>query len=170
MTQSSKPRAFWRCAGGLLPREKLRAEAEEAVRLQIEQAKPLRPRTILLFGSYATGNFTQGSDIDLCVIADGMPEDELARRTLPDLQRVPKVRVIGFGPEEFLEYLKDLRFLAFDIVADGVVAYDDGLYGKIRETYEEMIRKHGITRLRHGWSASRRSLSGSKSSNVAFRA
>jgi len=140
-----------------LPREKLKAEAEEAVRLYVEQAKPLQPRTIILFGSYARGNLTEGSDIDLCVIAGKMPEDELARRTLPDLPSVPKVRAIGFAPEEFLEYLKDLRFLAFDIVADGIVVYDDGLYQKIRETYHEMIRKHGISRLEHGWSASRQS-------------
>lgn len=138
-----------------LPREKLRAEAEEAVRVFVEQARPLQPRAIILFGSYATGNFTEESDIDLCLVADKMPEEELARRTLPHLHRPPKVRVIGFEPEEFLQYLRGLRFLAFDIVADGIVVYDDGLYEKLQETYHEAIKSHGITRLRHGWRISK---------------
>jgi hypothetical protein len=47
--------------------------------------------------------------------------------------------------------VRGLRFLAFDIVADGIVIYDDGLYGKIRETYREAIKAHGVTRLRNGW-------------------
>jgi len=138
-----------------LPREKLRAEAEEAVRVFIEQARPLHPRVVILFGSYATGNFTDKSDIDLCLVADKMPKEELARRTLPDLRAPPRVRVIGFEAEEFLQYLRGLRFLAFDIVADGVIVYDDGLYEKIQETYHETINSHGITRLRQGWRISK---------------
>lgn len=139
----------------MLPREKLRAEAEEAARVFLEQAKPFQPRAAILFGSYARGNFTEGSDIDLCLIADKMPEEELARRTLPDLPRPPKVRAIGFEPEEFLRYLRGLRFLALDIVADGIVIYDDGLCRKIQETYHEVIKRHGVTRLRNGWRISK---------------
>ena len=138
----------------MLPRERLRAEAEELIRLFVEHAKPYKPRTIILFGSYARGNFTESSDIDLCLIAENMPKDELTRRTMPDMPRVPKVRVIGFSPEEFIEYLKGTRFLAFDIVADGIVIYDDDLYRKLRETYDEVVEKHGISRLRHGWKTS----------------
>ena len=139
----------------MLPKEKLRAEAKEAVRLFIQEARSLRPRAVILFGSYASGNFTERSDIDLCLIADKMPEEEFARRTLPDLPTPPKVRVIGFEPEEFLQYLRGLRFLAFDIVADGIVVYDDGLYEEVWETYSEAIKSHGITRLRQGWKISK---------------
>jgi len=139
----------------MLPREKLRAEAEKAARVFVEQAKPLQPRAVILFGSYARGDFTEASDIDLCLIADKMPEEELARRALPDLPRPPKVRAIGFGPEEFLRHIRGLRTLAFDIVADGVVIYDDGLYRRIWETYHEVIKRHGVTRLRNGWRISK---------------
>jgi len=48
-----------------------------------------------------------------------------------------------------------MRFLAFDIVADGIVIYDDGLYRKIRETFEEVVKTRGISRLRHGWKTSK---------------
>jgi predicted nucleotidyltransferase len=139
----------------LLPREKLKAQAEEKARVFLEQAKPFQPRVLILFGSFARGNFTEASDIDLCLIADKMPEEELARRTLTDLPRPAKVTAIGFQPDEFLLYLRGLRFLAFDIVADGIVIYDDGLYGKIQETYREVIKRHGVTRLRNGWRISK---------------
>jgi hypothetical protein len=138
-----------------LPREKLKAEAEEEARVFLEKAKPFKPRALILFGSFARGNFTEASDIDLCLIADKMPEDELARRTLPDLPRPAKVRAIGFEPDEFLRYLRGLRFLAFDIVADGIIIYDDALYGKIQETYHEVIKRHGVTRLKNGWRISK---------------
>jgi predicted nucleotidyltransferase len=139
----------------LLPREELKAEAEEEARVFLKQAKPLQPRALILFGSFVRGNFTEASDIDLCLIADKMPGEELARRTLPDLPRPAKVRPIGFEPDEFLRYLRGLRFLAFDIVADGIIIYDDGLYGKIQETYQEVIKRHGVTRLRNGWKISK---------------
>jgi len=135
----------------LLPRERLKAEAEKSIRQLVEYAKPLQPRTIILFGSYARGDFTESSDIDLCVIADNMPKEELTRRALPDLPSIPKVTVIGFLPEEFFEYIRTIRFLAFDIIADGLIVYDDGLYREIREAFNDAIRTYGICRYRHGW-------------------
>ena len=138
----------------MLPRERLKAEAEKSIRLLMEQAKHLQPRTIILFGSYARGDFTESSDIDLCIIADNMPKEELARRTLPDMPGIPKVTIIGFLPEEFLKYIRTIRFLAFDIIADGIIIYDDGLYKKIREAFNDVIRTHGICRQRHGWKIS----------------
>ncbi len=116
-----------------MPRERLKAELQEATRLFVEYAKPFQPKAIILFGSYARGDFTESSDIDLCLIAERMPEDEQSRRFLPEMPRIPKVRAIGFSPEEFLAYLRELRFLVFDMVADGIAIYDDGIYKKIRE-------------------------------------
>jgi hypothetical protein len=148
---SDRRRGFWRHADELLPKERLKAEAKEAARKLVGLARELRPSVIILFGSYAKGNFTETSDIDICLIADKMPTDELTRRTLPGLEKPCKVRVIGFQTEEFFDYLRTLRFLAFDIVADGVVIYDNGVFGKIRSTYEHVIKAHGIVRLEHGW-------------------
>jgi len=132
----------------------LKAEADKSIRLLVEYSKPFQPRTIILFGSYARGDFTESSDIDLCLIADKMPKEELPRRTLPDMPKIPKLKVIGFLPEEFLEYIRTIRFLAFDIVADGIIIYDDGLYRKIREAFDDVIRTYGICRQRHGWKIS----------------
>ncbi len=35
-----------------------------------------------MFGSYARGNYSHGSDIDLAIIADGLPQDHAKRYAL----------------------------------------------------------------------------------------
>lgn len=135
----------------MLPREWLRKEAEGLLKSFLEEAQPLAPRCVMLFGSYAKGNFTEGSDIDVCVIAENLPRDELARRCLTGLYSTPKVRAIGFYPDEFLQYLRGLRFLAYDIVADGVLIHDDGFFSEVERVYSNCLREHGIMREKKGW-------------------
>jgi len=135
----------------LLPRERLLEEARRLLRSFLEEVKPLSPRCVILFGSYAKGNFTENSDIDVCVIAENLSRDELARRCLTRLYSTRRVRAIGFYPEEFLEYLRGLRFLAYDVVADGVLIYDDGFFSETKGVYSDCIRRHGIIREEKGW-------------------
>ncbi len=44
-----------------------------------------------------------------------------------------------------------LRFLAYDIVADGVPLYDNGFFYEIKRVYSDCLRKHGILREKKGW-------------------
>jgi len=134
-----------------LPRERLRKEAEKLLKSFLEEVQPLVPKCVILFGSYARGDFTEGSDIDVCLIAENLPRDELARRCLTGLYSTPKIRAIGFYPKEFLQYLMGLRFLAYDIVADGVPLYDDGFFSEIKRVYSDCLREHGIVREEKGW-------------------
>lgn len=79
----------------------------------------------------------------------------MPRRTLSDLPRLPKTVTVGFYPDEFLQYLRNRRGLALDIVADGEVVFDNGLYQKILDTYEEVTKAYGIVRLKQGWKISK---------------
>jgi len=135
----------------LFPRGRLRKEAEELLKSFLEEVQPLVPKCIIRFGSYARGDFTEGSDIDICVIAENLPRDELARRCLTGFYSTPKIRAIGFYPEEFLQYLMGLRFFAYDIVADGAPIYDNGFFPEIKRVYSDCLRKHGIIREKKGW-------------------
>jgi len=135
----------------LLPRERLRKEADKLLKSFLEEIQPLAPKCVVLFGSYARGDFTEGSDIDVCVIAENLPRDELARRCLTGLYSTPNIRAIGFHPEEFLQYLTGLRFLSYDIMADGVVLYDSGFFSEMKRVYGCCLRKHGIVREKKGW-------------------
>lgn len=130
---------------------RLRKEAEELLKSFLEEVQPLAPRCIILFGSYAKGNFTESSDIDVCVIAENLPQNELARRCLTGLYSTPKIKAIGFHPKEFLRYLKGLRFLAYDIVSDGIPLYNDGFFSKVKHFYSDCLRKHGIVKEAKGW-------------------
>lgn len=135
----------------MLPRDRLKKEADRLLKSFLEEVQPLTPRCVMLFGSYAKGNFTEGSDIDVCVIAEKLSGDELARRCLTGLYSTPNVRAIGFYPDEFLRYLRGLRFLAYDVVADSVLIYDDGFSSEIERVYSDCLREHGIIREKKGW-------------------
>jgi len=135
----------------LLPRQRLREEAENLLKSFLKEVEPLAPRCIMLYGSYARGDFTENSDIDVCVIADNLPKDELERRCLKGLYATRKIRAIGFHPEEFLQYIRGLRFLAYDIAADGVPIYGKGFHSEIRRLYDECLKKHNIQRDEKGW-------------------
>ncbi|MEM2935722.1 MAG: nucleotidyltransferase domain-containing protein [Candidatus Bathyarchaeia archaeon] len=134
-----------------MPRERLRKETEGLLKSFLEEVKSLAPKCVILFGSYARGDFTEGSDIDLCVIAENLPKNELARRCLTGLYSTPKIRAIGFYPEEFLKYLTGLRFLAYDIVAEGKPIYDNGFFSEIKRVYSDCLKKYGISREEKGW-------------------
>lgn len=66
----------------------------ETIKYQIvERLKPLEPKKIILFGSYAYGEPDENSDIDLFLIKDGLEAAELRncklefQKRLFDLQK-----------------------------------------------------------------------------------
>ncbi|MEK7274232.1 MAG: nucleotidyltransferase domain-containing protein, partial [Candidatus Desantisbacteria bacterium] len=65
----------------------------------------LNVKKVILFGSYARGNYTNNSDIDVCIIAENISNNYLAM-----LQIAPKVididvrmEPVVFSNEEFSE-------------------------------------------------------------------
>ena len=96
----------------------------------IERLKPLKPDKIILFGSYAYGNPTEDSDIDLFLIKNDLSLDELdryeikARKYIRDL--IYKYQ-IGFDILSApLDYIKkrDDYFYKVDILEKGRVLYE----------------------------------------------
>ncbi len=96
---------------------------EKAVELLRAAANP---RKIILFGSYATGEVDDDSDIDLLVVEDGAP-DVMAemvrlRRTLSPLRIPADVVVVS---QDYYEYWLDTPGnLMFEIALDGKVLYE----------------------------------------------
>ena len=93
----------------------------------VERLKPLQPERIILFGSYALGNATEDSDIDLLLVRGDNAEIDnyhlAARKKLRDL--IYKYR-IGFdvltASQEFLDSREDF-FYKVDILTNGKVIY-----------------------------------------------
>ena len=143
----------------MLPKKRLKLEAERLIERFLSEINQLGPKCVILFGSYARGNFTEGSDIDLCVIAERLPEDELRRRTLVGFYNTPKIAAIGFYPQEFINFLKKRRCFVYDIISDGVVVYDEkrgeacasGFFEEVKSVYERCISEFQMMKEANGW-------------------
>lgn len=84
----------------------------------------LNPHAVILFGSFATGNINEGSDIDILIIAD-FKEDFLSRiKTLMELNTfgIP-IEPIGYTLEEFESMrVRGNRFI-MEVMEKGKVLY-----------------------------------------------
>ena len=89
-----------------------------------EVVKRLRPHLIILFGSFATGDINEGSDIDILVVAD-FKENFLDRiRTLMDINtfKIP-IEPVGYTPKEFQEMKEKKNPFILEVIEKGKVLY-----------------------------------------------
>lgn len=89
-----------------------------------EVVKSLNPYLVILFGSFATGDINEGSDIDTLVVAD-FKESFLDRiKKLVDLNkfRIP-VEPVGYTLKEFKEMKKRKNAFIMEVVEKGKVMY-----------------------------------------------
>jgi hypothetical protein len=89
-----------------------------------EVVKRLNPHLVILFGSFATGDINEGSDIDILVVAN-FKEGFLDRiRTLMDINtfKIP-IEPIGYTPEEFDEMKNRKNAFIMEVLEKGKVMY-----------------------------------------------
>lgn len=87
----------------------------------------LKPERIILFGSYAEGNPTPDSDVDLLVITDGISKEKHRAISMLLYPRQFPVDIIVKTPKEVEEALKggkDNSFFIREIIKKGKVLYD----------------------------------------------
>lgn len=125
--------------------------AEEKLKLFSQQVAKLKPRAIILFGSYARGDFTEESDIDVCLVAEELPKDPLKRRSLSGLYRVRGVRAIGYYPEEFLSELEKPNTFIHEILAEGKVLYDNNFINEASKLQRSIAERLGVVRRGRAW-------------------
>lgn len=97
----------------------------------IERLKPLDPDKIILFGSYAYGNPTEESDIDLFLVKNGLSADGYdryeieAKMNLLSLMRQYETNGIDIlsASDSFLREREDY-FYKVDILQNGKVWYE----------------------------------------------
>jgi predicted nucleotidyltransferase len=84
----------------------------------------LNPYIVILFGSFATGNINESSDVDILVIAD-FKEELLDRiKLLMELNtfKIP-IEPVGYTPEEFKNMkAKGNRFI-MEVIEKGKILY-----------------------------------------------
>ncbi|ACS91077.1 nucleotidyltransferase domain-containing protein [Thermococcus sibiricus] len=124
--------------------EKLKAFVERIARHLEGKA------TIILFGSYARGNYNLASDFDIIVISDKLKGNPLERtRGLYMLnEEFLPVDIIAYTRKEFLKALENLSPSALDAMEYGKVLYDDGFYNVAKKKFEE-LKKKGLKKERY---------------------
>lgn len=136
----------------MLPKEKLRKIAHEKIKEFLSQVEGLRLKLVVLFGSYARGDFTEESDIDVCVVAENLPEDIFERRSLSGLYRVSGLRAIGYFPEEFLKELEKPNLFLYDVLEEGLILYyDESFLNKVIEEKDRVKKELGLVKEHGGW-------------------
>ena len=112
---------------------------------------------LVVFGSYARGDFKESSDIDLFAIIEGLPQRHFERTTLisslltPNFSR--RMTVIAKTKREFLSAFPPLYL---DLALDGNVVYDNDGFMKARlEEIQGIIEQAGLFREKRGTRAHR---------------
>lgn len=123
---------------------------EEEIEKFLAIAKKKKAEAVILFGSRATGEYTEESDCDICLIADDLPQDVFRRRYLaPSGFRF--LSVFGFHPQEFLDMLKDANLFILDILEEGKTLYDNGFLREAQIRGKEVIEKYHLKKEEKGW-------------------
>ncbi|HXF98195.1 MAG TPA: nucleotidyltransferase domain-containing protein [Gaiellaceae bacterium] len=82
-------------------------------------------------GSVARGDFNVWSDVDVVVVADGLPERAPERGRLLVADAPGGVQPVGYTPEELREALRRGNPLAREAVASGVVLHGVEVFRRI---------------------------------------
>ncbi len=94
----------------------------------VERLKVVNPARIILFGSFAYGNPTKDSDIDLLIIKDilksKVEEMTEARRALKGI--LMPFDTIVQSREEFEFYKTQVNSVSYEAAKNGIVIYERG--------------------------------------------
>jgi hypothetical protein len=104
-----------------LPKETV----EKIVSTYIDSLKPrIDILLAMLFGSYAKGNYSFGSDVDILIVAEHLPKD-LSKRIslLMDSEVGCEIQPFGYTKKEFDKMLKERHPLALEVLKTGKIVY-----------------------------------------------
>ena len=89
-------------------------------------------KSVILFGSVARGQAKDHSDIDIIVVASGLPELK-KRDELPPFRSPARIQDIWMTPEELEDMVIAKTGFVVDALLEGKVLFDDGTARAARE-------------------------------------
>jgi predicted nucleotidyltransferase len=125
---------------------------EEEIKKYIEALKILKPKLVILHGSIARKEFGLGSDVDLIVVSDNLPDKIMNRIKLLyeiDETKAP-LDIKGYKSEEIRKMIKKGNPLIMDAMEDGIILFaDENFLKEILEFYKE--ERKNFKRIEKGW-------------------
>ena len=135
-------------------REKLKEipYREEIARFCENIIKALNPSAIILYGSLARGDYKKGSDIDIIIVADNLPQKFTDRiELLLCFSAGGPIEPRGYTPHEFLKMIEEAYGTVLDAIAYGIILYDRGFIKKAKELFKKTIKTLELKRVTNGW-------------------
>jgi predicted nucleotidyltransferase len=120
-------------------------EREEAIQIASDYAQRLEKAigslTGVLYGSFARGDFNLGSDIDVLIISNSLPEGFFKRIELLYHYVQGMIEPKGYTQTEFLNMLHSNNPLAIDALKNGEILLDNGFWQKLMRGRERIKRE-----------------------------
>jgi Predicted nucleotidyltransferases len=100
------------------------------------------PKLVILFGSYARGDYTNQSDVDVLVVSDVFPLDPREGFAMVYNLQLPKVMPVAMNTQVFLKKLEEGSTFILEIIEDGkILCGDKEFMKKVIEKYKEIRKK-----------------------------
>jgi len=116
--------------------------------------KEIKPKLVAIIGSLARGTFGLGSDIDLIIVSDNLPDHVLDRLSVLlqlDEFGIP-IEPVGLKVNEFLEMCKKGHATPLEVFKRGIIIHSDKRFFELaRKLLEDAIRKYEIEEIKKGW-------------------
>ena len=112
---------------------------------------------IILFGSVARGTAKKTSDVDLIVVASGLPELR-DRFNFIGIKKPARLEAIWMTPEELSGMVDAKTGFVMDALLEGIFLKDDGTIEAHKKRLEESLKKLHAVKISHGWFIPRNNL------------
>ena len=123
---------------------------EEMINDYVERIKGLDVRGILLFGSVARNDAKEHSDVDILVVASGLP-DIKERSGFITVKKPSRIEDIWMTPDELIEMVDAKTGFVVDALLEGKILLDDGTINDARSRLVDSLKRLKAKRLKHGW-------------------
>lgn len=123
---------------------------EEMINDYIEKIRRLNVRSVVIFGSVARDDAKKHSDVDMLVIASGLP-DIKERHDFVTVKKPSRIEAIWMTPDELVEMVDAKTGFVVDALLEGKVLLDDGTVEDARARLRESLKRLNAKKLKHGW-------------------
>ena len=115
----------------------------------------VRLHTAVVFGSRARQDYKPWSDIDLLIVAEGMPEGFERLRLFYSMREGP-IEPRAYTKNELFKGIRSGDVCIWDALMEGLVIVDDGTWGEARRLFNELKEAYGLKKDKLGWRVARK--------------